>query len=214
MDEDTSALVAALEEPYREYWAELGRFIHQFSETEREMQILLRHFSNMPDKIAAVLLAGEKVDQAISKVSRILDATENVHAKSRLEPVFQQLGVINGVRNNIVHWGATACDGALWVSNKHLKPLPTREVEYTVSVDALRRMTIDLFKIDMHISWEIHLSEPGGSVEIYQKVFQRVLEAAWRYKPPVRPTHKSKSQGSSPKQSRPRGASQKSPRGA
>lgn len=197
-------IVATLNEPYREYWAELGQFIHYFSDIERGMQSLLRTIAGVSDPIGAALFSGIKVDGAMGLINRACEATERGELQSRLKPIFDQLGAINGVRNNVVHWGAQEDNGELIVTNAYLAATPDRVRTFPISSRDLQLMIIDLIKIRMHLALE-EADERRETIsnELRQRLFNRVLASAWRYKPPQQSPPKKPSPQKPQKRSRP-----------
>lgn len=188
MADHLNALTGTIREPYANYWAALGEFIHHFSHTERTMQTFLRHAAEVSEVVGRAAFSGVKVDAAMSLCNRIFDATERPHLKMRMEPIFQQLGIINGIRNNIVHWGASdAGNDDFRVSNKFYAVTPERVTEFTVSLVELHSMMADLMKIDVHLSWEAARATSHIPAEM-ERVFSPTLSAAWLYKQRPRPT--------------------------
>ena len=202
-----STIAGLLTEPYREYWAELGQFIHYFSDIERSMQSLLRTVAGVSDPLGAALFSGIKVDGAMSFINRACESTGRGDAKARLEPVFQQLGIINGIRNNIVHWGAREDGDELIVTNHYLASTPDRVQRFPISARDLHLMIIDLIKIRMHIGWEeMTLKGEAVNPQLAETLFSQILSAAWRYKQPQRSSPKAQRLPKTPKRSRPREA--------
>jgi hypothetical protein len=201
---DKAALVEVMNEPYARYWAELGQFIHYFSDVERVTQGLLRAVAGVSDPMGAALFSGVKVDAATSLINRVCEATDRADLQARLKPIFDQLGVINGVRNNTVHWGAREDGGELVVSNLYFAATPDRIRKFPISATDLQLMIIDLIKISMHLSWE-EMTVKGEiiSPEMQELVFRKVLNAAWRYKPPQQSPPKNPRLPKLPKRSRP-----------
>lgn len=182
-DRIRKALVAVLEEPYRDYWAALGRFIHEFSAVENTLRALVLYHAGVEDKIGRAVFHGLRVDNAKDTVNRILEAKGDHAAKARLEDPFAQLGVIASMRNNIVHWGAELADEAgLRVSNRRLAITPDRVRSYTVSAEHLGQMQQDLLRIHTLFMMEIY-GHPDPA--IYESNFAETVRAqTWLYKQP------------------------------
>jgi hypothetical protein len=202
-----NALSGAVREPYKNYWRALGEFIHHFSYTERSMQSFLRHVAGTSDVIGRAAFSGVKVDAAMSLCNRILEATGKADLKARIEPVFQQLGIINGIRNNMVHWGASdAGNDDFRVTNSFYAATPDRVTEFSVSLIELNAMMADLMKIDVHLGWEAAI-EKSEINEHIERALRPTLEAAWLYKQRPRPTQPKDSRKSAPKRQRQRASS-------
>jgi hypothetical protein len=102
---DMQATIAALnDEPYKEYWKELGRFIHNFSQTESRLISLLRKIIGTSDIISGVLVGSARIDGAKDILNRILEATNLTSLKTLLERPLAQFSAVATVRNNLVHW--------------------------------------------------------------------------------------------------------------
>jgi hypothetical protein len=194
---------AEREARFADYWKELGAFVHQFSYTERALQILLRLVAGVPTNIGQAAFQGYRVDAAKDAINRILEATNRHAAVRRLKGPLDHLGAINSMRNNIVHWGAAETgEDEFLISNSFLAHAPHRLREYTVSPSTLRQMTLDLSKISWHLEWEGRgLSVPRW---LSRAVFRPILRASWQYRPPLPlPAEKAPRGGRPPKRRRP-----------
>lgn len=207
-DVDSAFWASVLDAPYKTYWESLGRFIAEFSATERALLVTIKEMTNLETEIGSAILGGVRVHDGISLLNRILDAANRPRAKKRLDNALWQLGQINTTRNNIIHWGAELVwetEGVFLVSNKHLIHSKQIPQEYTVTPDELRNMATDLVKI------RIHLAIEGGKDAIprslYQKALRKVLQEPWTYKPPQRGAPPPRSRGKSRKQQSPPPAS-------
>jgi len=170
-----------LEEPYRGYWLALGKFIGFFSETEDQLRYALRRFSGVSKTSARALFANIRVADGISSINRLLEANGRIRAKARLAKPFAQLGLINTTRNNIIHWGARRdSTGAFIVTNRRIALQPAAIIEYEVTPDELEAMTLDLWKIALHITVETDRFELPK--DLYRREMRQTLHASWRYK--------------------------------
>jgi hypothetical protein len=197
-----SQIYDAMDAPYEEYWAALGRFVHEFSRAEQALLALLRQISGLTEPIGGIILTNSRVDQAKEMVKRIFEVDEQSMGRTRMERPFAQLAVINTMRNHIIHWGAVH-DGAdeLLVSNAHLHPHPDRAKEFRVSPDDLAAMSIDLYHIAVYFLVEASLQQQlsRGSLDTYTG-----LQAEpWLYKPP-RPTPRKRARNPGNNEDRPR----------
>jgi hypothetical protein len=121
---DYDTVLSYFDEPYHEYFESLGRFIHAYAEAEAELFLLLKHVSGLTNTKAGVLFSGIRAEGARDTINNLLDATNNIALKNRLNSPFSQMATIGTVRNNIVHWGAVADNtGGFIVSNKLVCPL-------------------------------------------------------------------------------------------
>jgi hypothetical protein len=185
------------------YCLALGRFIDQFSSVEATMQVTLWSLAKIPPSTGRVLLSGVRTDLAASYIKR-LAAAENWPAK-RLAPfteLFDHLGPINSLRNDIVHFGALPSATAyLIVTNSFMAITPERVQTIHVNGALLDDMTHDLRKINAHL---IMLMYSGEMQDNARQTYQRLLNAAWRYKPAPQSGSRQKPQAQPRKQSRPR----------
>ncbi len=174
---------AYLEAPYKDYWAELGRFIHHFSGAEFALVQLLGSHMRLSKEEAGAIFSGLRTSDAKDHTNRLLDAQGKSDLKAMLERHFAQIGVISGIRNNIVHWGAHHDGGPdlitadLLVSNAYLHPRPSQLKEYRISATDLRNMTDDLAIITIAFGL---LSEPIKMDAEWKEFIGR----PWLYKPP------------------------------
>ncbi|HEY3814476.1 MAG TPA: hypothetical protein VGL66_14740 [Caulobacteraceae bacterium] len=196
--------------PSNRYALALGKFMQQFTQTEYQLVLLLRHFAGTSDEVGRAVFHGYRIDATKDAINRILDATGNMEAKVRLEEPFSRLGAINGMRNNIVHWGARwygAPYGAPFlVSNDRIAHTPERLREYAIKPDTLAEMRIDLEKIE-HLLREECSEKPFISAHLYDARIE-----PWLYIP-LQPSRREKAprDGSPPKRPRGRDASPNSP---
>ena len=187
MTEDSSAPDDLLDGPYHDYWLHLGRLIHEFSRVEFFLQYALRQFSGMTPEVSGAVSGEFRVAAAKDAINRVLVAKGDLEIRDRLKGPFDQLGVINGVRNDIVHWGALD-DGSVdfLVSNSQRLFAPERLREFRVSLRDLRAMSLDLFRISSHLIDEIR----GPVPDEHDEEWAKVRELKWLYRPPAQRTQK------------------------
>jgi hypothetical protein len=206
MAQENSALREILEDRYGEYWAWLGKFTHEFSRVERLLQTLLRVKSGVSESVGRAIFSDLRMQASKDAVNRICDALGDAETKERLKPAFDQLGEINAVRNNLVHWGAVH-DGsdALLVTNVRLIASADRLQEFRISPRDLRAMSLDLFLIG------IYVVDAGRAFQFWDEPdFATMREGAWLYKPPQRsPSQKAPNRGRTKGRARQRRASPK-----
>ncbi|QTN19190.1 hypothetical protein HZ989_13335 [Brevundimonas sp. AJA228-03] len=166
------------------YLTHLGLFIHEFARCERALHQLLIFHAGVTDEVAGAIFTGARVDTAKDFINRILDGTGNKETKARLSDPFAQLTLIAGVRNHLVHWGTSHTQGVpdFLISNAHLKPGPGREKEYRASVDDLKNMTMDLFRITVMFTIESQTSPHVPHSTLLELVLP-TLGDAWLHKP-------------------------------
>jgi hypothetical protein len=184
------SLADILEEPYKDYWQWLGKFISDFSRTEHDLNTALHQFARTENDIGRVLFSGMRVESSIDTINRLLTARGMNRAKARLKKPFEQLGEINKTRNDIVHWGASPMKRRLGesqqfvVTNARFVQKGRATLAYPVSVEIFLAMSTDLLKISFHIGAEMWRNEIPKSD--YRRMFRPILRAEWQYKPPQR----------------------------
>lgn len=166
------------------YLAALGRFVHAFSQIEAHLTVVLWVAAKIDFDIARALLSGVRIDGAINLLGRTMDARGIIGPnRTSLDAALQQLGLINKMRNDVLHYGATAlANGELIVSNKMSAHLISRLREVPISVQSLDDMTYDLDKIWVQLEVSGHrLIFPDLQFSI--RGYDERLQRAWRYKP-------------------------------
>jgi hypothetical protein len=194
----------------RQYLESLGRFISAFAETEVNLQTVLWHFAGVPSPTAPAVFSGVRVDAAMKLINRIAEAQKwKKTRKEKLTPVFQRLGQITKLRNDILHYGAkpSSLNFTTWtVTNRLFAHTAARIRETHVSSETLDHATRDLQKISSHlivIAWgQLMPRKTRASVA-------EGLKHAWRYKPPPEGGKARKSRKAPQKRKRQRPASRK-----
>jgi hypothetical protein len=163
------------------YWQALGRFVSQFASLEKTMQVALWKFAKVPPPVAPAIFSGVRIDAATGLITRIAEAKEwSKEQKTELKKVFAQLGKINRVRNDILHYGATFTGpDELLVTNDIIAHVKSRIRETKISLAILEAMGNDIEKIQRHIT---ALAWPER-MPVRHKGYDQILKSAWRYKP-------------------------------
>jgi hypothetical protein len=165
------------------YQQSLGRFVMAFSRIEANLQTVLWHFPGVPSPTAQAVFSGVRTEGAISYINRIGDAQKwRKTKKERLQLVFTQLGHINKLRNEILHYGAELHAPNTWViSNRLFAHLPERVKETIVSPAILDNATADLNTIEANLIFMAWGKEMPAKA---RTTFRRAMRNAWLYKPP------------------------------
>lgn len=179
------------QERERTYYEALGRFVQIFAEVERIVWLTLVSYVEARLEIAKIVLTAGKVAQCATHIKQIAAATNAPREKRHdLEFIFNQLGIINGVRDLILHYGATSiAEGKGTVSNAWKAKAEPQELP--ISADALLAMTDDLRKIIAHLAYR-HLGQPRPKGALSLGVLDEVLARPWRYKFPEQTKKQSK----------------------
>jgi hypothetical protein len=191
--EDLLKANALLSREIDQYQQSLGRFVAAFSQVEANLQTVLWHFAGVKAPTAQAVFSGVRVEGAMGFINRIAEAQRWRKSKrDKLQYIFTQLGIINKLRNDILHYGAQLHARDTWVvSNRLFAHIPKRVRQLTVSPSILDDASFDLRKIESHLivmAW--HKVMPPGA----RAAFRPALKAAWRYKQPQpsRPARKSR----------------------
>jgi hypothetical protein len=108
------------EKKLADYWQSLGRFIDAFSRVEQCLLWTLEVYSGVSTQVSRALFSGVRTDAAMGYINRILEATKATKTnRDHAQWLFTQLGHINKLRNDLVHYGVKDHGGtAFLVSNK------------------------------------------------------------------------------------------------
>lgn len=189
-----------------EYDLMLGRFVRAFSRVESNLLALLWHFGEIMPPIAPAILGGVRTDQGMSLINRIAESKKWKKSKrDKLTYVFNQLGQINKLRNDILHYGATPYGKKWKVTNQRVAHIPKRVRERIITPKILGFATHDLYVIEQHLVFMAY----GHFMQGWALTsWRRALKVAWLYKPPTPRPQKKKSQRRLPRPQRQQIASQ------
>ena len=170
-----------LEEPYRQYWRNLGRLLHYFAQAEGDLIALLRTASGVTNEIGGALFHGTRVESAKDLINNVLESTRRSDVKDQLSVPLAQLATIATVRNNLVHWGVNH-DGSdkLLVSNAH--KYPNKIKEYRISAKDFDNIYFDIERINIWIILLDSYLDDGDPSELDR--WGNYLRRPWLYMPP------------------------------
>jgi hypothetical protein len=194
----------------RKYWQSVGQFVSTFSSLEVTMQLALWSFSGLSNRMARALLSGStRVDAAMNLINKIA-ATQKWKKSKRAElnAIFSQLGHINKLRNDLLHYGATSAKNKdEWIiSNRAVEDTKKRIRTTKITTEALSRLSRDVLNIQLRLSlltWG-HLMQPKT-----RQIFGRVRQEPWQYKFRQRVARRRKRRKIPPAQLRPPQLSQR-----
>lgn len=166
-----------------EYHRAFGHFLSMYSDIEARMQEVLRHFAGVTEPIAKAIFSGTRTDGARKFIRRIADATNwPEERKKEWDKIFAQLGEIQFLRNQLVHYGALWQDLGSWVvSDRHVAHIPEQATQIPVSPTIFADAIADLEKIDTHL---YALAWPEA-YSLHKADLDETLKREWRYKPPA-----------------------------
>lgn len=174
------------QERERAYYEALGRFVQMFAEVEKVLSETLWGYAGTIPAISKIVFAGAASDQTatyIKACAKAFNATQDT--QDDLENVLQQFGIIRGVRNDILHYGAEfIAEGRGTVSNAW--KAKAEPVEFAISATDLAAMEIDLRKVIAHLGYR-HLGRAMPRSAAGRRLLDRTLQSPWLYKRPQPP---------------------------
>ncbi len=183
-DEDSTSDEALLSQDIDRFRHSVGRFVLQFSDVEAMLQTVVWHFAGIAPPIAQAVFPGIRIEAAMTYMNRIADARKwNDAEKSGFEYIFLQLGMINKLRNDILHYGATLdLDnvGHWLVTNELVAHIPEKIRTTRISATTLDDASSDLHKIGSHL---IILTWGDSMPPEAHNFYEAELARAWQYKP-------------------------------
>lgn len=168
----------------RTYHLALGRFVDAFARVETLLQMVLCRHTRISHPASRAVFSGARTAVIRGYLRRLADV-DMISAEqwAALEPVLQQLGIINDKRNDILHYGAREIDrGEGFVTNALMALTESRMTLFPISAPILTQMTFDCEKIILHLLYD--QLTLGQLLAAPDPEHQRILQAAWQYKPP------------------------------
>src|SRR5258706_12895823 len=103
----------------RAYYEALGRFVQLFAEVEKTVAQTLWAYAKTPPEVAKIIFSGSHLELSATHIKQLAAATNAPKtAQDDLKNALQQLGIITGARNDILHYGASdVAEGRATVSN-------------------------------------------------------------------------------------------------
>jgi len=172
-----------IREEVRAYWQSLGRFVSKFAMVEANMQLALWHYANVSPNIGRAVFSGVRADAAMGLINRIAEVEKWGKAKKgELKKLFDHLGEINKLRNDIIHFGTRfESDGSLHVTNAFMALNEGRLRKIAISDKILDQLTHDLTKITYSLF--LQMFDSLASPELLE-TFRRQAAGPWQYKLP------------------------------
>jgi hypothetical protein len=166
------------------YYEALGRFVTIFSELEVDLQRMVWDLAGIHPSIAPTILPGLRIETAMSCVNRIADVQQwDKTRRTELEYIFHQLGDINKLRNDILHYGSKSHDAEQWtVTNLLFAHIPSKVRILKITPDILLNAAMDLSKILLHLLLLFghrHISDGDRALSA------EIVASPWQYKPPL-----------------------------
>ena len=155
-----SAELAEFAERFKDdqaFHSALGKFIQTFSTVEAWMQRALWCYAKTPEPIGRAVFSGVRIKEGMGLIGRICDVSR-ISSKKRadLKYIFGQLGIINDLRNDMLHYGARRLTKD-WkkrlVSNKRIAITRSRLKTTTVTTETLKDLSAYLVAQMSQIEW-------------------------------------------------------------
>jgi hypothetical protein len=184
------------------YWKALGRFIHRFAMLEQQIAHLLALYAETPKGISQAVFSGVRAPLALSLIDRVRETKETPEDPdwNRLRA---QFGIINSVRNDIVHLGAIMQSGGFKISNQ-ARTIPSQVKTTSISATELDAMTDDIQTMAATIYVHQCIKNDGHfDAAKYATDWAEVGRAPWKYTLPKPPPGQRKPRGKIGKRERP-----------
>ena len=198
-------------EDFRKYNEGVGKLITGFSGAEIILFSILGSLWNVPLPVARAIYSDLRIDAAINTAKRLLEARKQVFGANEFEKdiekwltyIFDQLGIINGIRNHIVHHGVVATtDFSKPVVSNRLRARAASQVkEIEISPADLEALNSDLGGIIAMlpaVSIAILSGPSPKAAEAFAMLEETKKRNAWRYKSPLQGGKKGKSPDKAP----------------
>lgn len=194
----------------KDYYHALGKFITAFCLVEKTIFVLSCLASRLPVQVAQALFGGSaRVHESMERTRKLLEVTLMLEPdgpiaeglRGEVNHIFAHVGLINTVRNHILHDGTDFGPNEEWkISNHHLAFKEEKLIEMPISAEILNDMIIDLGNILVMISC-LNLVLMGDSMgaQAMQATFSKLFGTPWKYKPVQLGAQKKGSQKTHPK---------------
>jgi hypothetical protein len=168
----------------REYRLALGTFIDTFAKVEQAMFFVLTWRTKTKTQVARAVFSGARTDTASGFLRRLADVGSIDTAEwDKLEPVLNQLRIINDLRNTLLHNTTTGVESGRGFVTDAIRALNQDRMRvFPISPAILDTMTHDCRKIFLHLIVQ-HAGRPVVLLGKHPEL-DEILRAAWRYIPP------------------------------
>ena len=140
-------------------------------------QYLLQLSAKVPKETAQALFHGTRARSAIDQINRLREV-RGMPEDADWKRAVDQFDLINGVRNDIVHYGATLHDDGFKIASQ--RNIPRKQTVTRVDAAQLDAMTDDLQTIAATIFVHQCLANEG-KFEGYVTDWREVGRAPWKY---------------------------------
>jgi hypothetical protein len=192
-----------------EFGEALGGFCWTFAILEGEVRDALYHTARLPRKIGNAILSGVRAKDSLDLLTRLSEVLEwSDEQKSELASLKHQFGLINDLRNDILHHGAYRMGQDYIVSNRKVAHIDSRLRELRISAKTVTTAYTDLW----HIITRLQLLTRQHIPPDVLTSMRNSLPSSWQYTPPPPAWSSNTTPNTPPKQPRQRKPSPRSRR--
>ncbi|HEY5064350.1 MAG TPA: hypothetical protein VFC46_13400 [Humisphaera sp.] len=185
-----------------DYYLALGKFVTEFSEVEKAMQIALWTVSKTEEPVAQAVFSGVRANEACNKITRIGDAENwSQIKKDEWKIITDRLSIFRSLRNDILHYGVEWQRPNEWNTTNRTFAHTAEKVSNTpITIPILQAATDDLHKLGFHLFKFLYSDDMSPE---NQATIASFVAHAWRYTPPLQEGRPNRNPDSDSMQSRP-----------
>lgn len=134
----------------------LGRLMIAWADAEKEAYHVLMAYAGVTNPVARALFSGTRIKEVIDFIKAIdFNSPLPIDRSTDLAHVFAQIGIINGIRNHLVHYSSQSYS---YKDREHrvvVNQRPSRygnTTGYEVSSEIIDQITQDLYAIANHLN--------------------------------------------------------------
>jgi len=197
-----------------EFHESIGVMVQFFPAIEGMLFDVLGLLLMVPRKFALAVFTDVRIDKAMEAARRLIhvrkETSPNKAREERIERwliyVFDQLALLNSVRNHLVHYGVIGSLGFddnqnIVSSNRSRARTEAHVREIPISIELLKSIITDEGGVTLALSYIITaLNFPQEFEKSGEAIERQMKETTWRYKPPAQENRRGKSQNKGQKQ--------------
>lgn len=128
--------------PIHTFWRLLGEFISAFTTIEMHLYVVACIVLKLENSTSKVLLGDARMRALMDAIKRYYEESEEPYPPA-LDRAITQLGILNGLRNDLVHWYHHAVDDGINFSNTQ-RALTRRARQMLIQPSLLEDMLHDV----------------------------------------------------------------------
>lgn len=167
------------------FYASLGQFINLFSIVENAARKLMSTMAGADEATALALFSGVRTDQAIANIRRMYLARKEPIPPA-LDAALQQLAVINGFRNDILHHRVDFEQTPPVTTNRAAVLTDSAVRETVIEASTLLNAGFDLGRILLILAGFTYPENPRAQDDI-----DFAIREPWHHKPASQPRKRS-----------------------